>query len=77
MNSKNERLSNFELLRLVAIWGIILHHLVIKGASTCGYLSPYDFSRDGVMGLLLNSLVIGGGELFCYDNRMVWYIKSL
>lgn len=35
------RLSNFELLRIVAMFGIVLHHLVIKGASTCGYVTLY------------------------------------
>lgn len=28
---------------------IILHHLVIKGADTCGYLTPYELS-DGLRG---------------------------
>ena len=51
--------SNFELLRLLAMFGIIVHHLVIKGASTCGYVETYDYDRDSSMGLLLNSLVVG------------------
>lgn len=54
------RNSNFELLRLLAMFGIIVHHLVIKGASTCGYIDSYDYERDGVVGLLLNSFVVGG-----------------
>lgn len=57
----NVRLSNFELLRIVAMFGIVLHHLVIKGASTCGYVTPYNYENDGLIGLILNSLVIGGG----------------
>lgn len=71
------RLSNFELLRIVAMFGIVLHHLVIKGASTCGYVTPYNYEKDGFIGLILNSLVVGGGELFCFNNRMVWYIKTI
>ena len=71
------RLSNFELLRIVAMFGIVLHHLVIKGASTCGYVTPYNYEKDGFIGLILNSLVVGGGELFCVNNRMVWYIKTI
>lgn len=60
-NSNNiVRDSNFELLRLLAMFGIIVHHLVIKGASTCGYVEAYDYNRDGVIGLMLNSLVAGG-----------------
>ena len=71
------RLSNFELLRIVAMFGIVLHHLVIKGASTCGYVTPYNYEKDGFIGLILNSLVFGGGELFCFNNSMVWYIKTI
>lgn len=71
------RLSNFELLRIVAMFGIVLHHLVIKGASTCGYVTPYNYEKDGFIGLILNSLVIGGGELFRFNNRMVWCIKTI
>ena len=45
MNANNSvRLSNFELLRIVAMFGIVLHHLVIKGASTCGYVTPYNYA---------------------------------
>ena len=54
------RLSNFELLRIVAMFGIVLHHLVIKGASTCGYVTPYNYEKDGFIGLILNSLEDGG-----------------
>ena len=43
------RKSNIELLRVVAMLMIILHHLVIKGADTCGYLTSYNMS-DGFMG---------------------------
>lgn len=43
------RKSNIELLRIIAMLMIILHHLVIKGADTCGYLSSYNIS-DGYMG---------------------------
>lgn len=65
-NSKGNivRDSNFELLRLLAMFGIIVHHLVIKGASTCGYVEAYDYNRDGVMGLIINSLVVGGVNCF-------------
>lgn len=78
MNANNiVRLSNFELLRIVAMFGIVLHHLVIKGASTCGYVTPYNYEKDGFIGLILNSLVVGGGELFCFNNRMVWCFKTI
>lgn len=64
MSSQKQRSTNFELLRLVAIFGIILHHLVIKSASTCGYMQPYDFNNNGVIGLIINGLVVGGVNLF-------------
>ena len=57
---KKERQSNFELLRIIAILGIIIHHLIIKGADTCGYVHTYDLQKDGVMGLFINSLVVWG-----------------
>lgn len=57
------RKSNIELLRIVAMLMIILHHLVIKGADTCGYLTPYNIS-DGLLGEVINSLIISGVDLF-------------
>ena len=57
------RKSNIELLRIIAMLMIILHHLVIKGADTCGYLSSYNIS-DGYMGGIINSLIIGGVDIF-------------
>lgn len=71
-NNNSVRDSNFELLRLLAMFGIIVHYLVIKGASTCGYVETYDYDRDGSICLLLNSLVAGGGELFRSNYRLVW-----
>lgn len=50
---KPMRKSNIELLRIVAMLMIILHHLVIKGADTCGYLTPYNLS-DGLIGGWIN-----------------------
>lgn len=63
-NIENKRFSSFELLRLVAMFGIVLHHLVIKGASTCGYVTPYDSEKDGIAGLIINSFVVGGVNCF-------------
>lgn len=59
-NNTSVRDYNFELLRLLAMFDIIVHHLMIKGASICGYVETYYYDRDGSMGLLLNSLVVGG-----------------
>lgn len=64
MKQINTRQSNFELLRIVCILGIILHHLIIKGASTCGYVTPYNFNKDGIFGVILNSFIVGGVNCF-------------
>ena len=56
----NMRSSNFELLRLVAMMMVVVHHLVIKSAGTCGYLEPWNAQEDGYMGLAINSIVVGG-----------------
>lgn len=57
---ERQRQSNFELLRIIAMLFIVTHHLIIKGAGTCGYMTPYDYNRDGWFGLLVNGLVVGG-----------------
>lgn len=60
---EKQRQSNFELLRIVAMLFIVAHHLIIKGADTCGYITPYDYHSDGWLGLFINGLVVGGGRL--------------
>lgn len=60
----NNRASNFELLRLIAIYGIIVHHLVINSANTCGYNEIYSFEKHGLGGVTINSFVICGVNLF-------------
>lgn len=77
MKQINTRQSNFELLRIVCILGIILHHLIIKGASTCGYVTPYNFNKDGIFGVILNSFIVGGGKLLCSNYRLVRCIQSI
>jgi len=57
---KKVRQSNFELLRIVAMIFIVTHHLIIKGADTCGYLTTYDLKKDGCLGLFINGLAIVG-----------------
>ena len=41
-----------------------MHHLIIKGADTCGYVTTYDKATMGVCGVLLNSMFCGGVNLF-------------
>ena len=59
--STKERQSNFELLRIVAMLFIVCHHLVIKGADTCGYVTPYTYEEFGLMGCYIMSVVEWGG----------------
>lgn len=54
------RQSQFELIRIVAMMFIVCHHLIIKGANTCGYINGYALDRDGYIGLIINSLCVLG-----------------
>ncbi|MCS2678974.1 hypothetical protein [Bacteroides ovatus] len=56
----NLRKSNLELLRLVAMFFIICHHLVIRSAQTCGYTRPFNINEDvlgGRFGYLIFDIV--------------------
>ena len=55
----NLRKSNLELLRLVAMFFIICHHLVIRSAQTCGYTRPFNINED----------VLGGGGFLRFHAR--------
>lgn len=59
-----QRNSSFELLRIVAILFVVVHHLVILGADTVGYVSPYSIESQGIFGVVVNSFVIVGVNLF-------------
>lgn len=58
------RQSNFEILRIVAMLFIIIHHHLQNITMTCGYSSLYNYDRDGFTGILINSFVVGGVNLF-------------
>lgn len=73
MKSENTRSSNFELLRIFAMFGIVLHHLMVNDLDVLGY-NTAAYSSD-----------LGGGNLsntkfdsslwrgfVPADNRMVW-----
>lgn len=75
-NISASRQSNFELLRIVAILMVIMHHLIIKSAQTCGYTHTFDLEHDGYIGLIFNSLFVGGGKYLPTHQRMVWYQKN-
>ena len=67
-----KRESNFELLRIVAIIFITIHHLLINGLNICGYNKAFDISGDSAIAVLLNSCVCGGGKHFYFNIRVVW-----
>ena len=72
-----KRDSRFELLRIVAILFITLHHLLLFGAAVCGYLTAYDIESKGVAGVALNSVAVIGVSLFVmitgwFGVRRVW-----
>lgn len=80
MGDKNKPLvrdSNFELLRIFAIFLITIHHLVINSIDACGYNAPYNYDEKGIGGVFLNSLSIVGVNAFIlisgyYGINRVW-----
>ena len=60
---QNKRISNVELLRILSIFFITIHHLVIRGADTCGYSIPYTFDQ-GYIGIIINCFCIIGVNIF-------------
>lgn len=70
MTKNLSRESNIELLRLVAIFFVILHHLTIKGADTVGYITPYSFEEHGIVGVVINSFCICAVAV-CYSLYVV------
>lgn len=58
------RQSNFELLRIVAIWGIVLHHLIINGISTVGYNQEFHADNNSMSLLFINSILVGSVNCF-------------
>ena len=72
------RNSNFELLRIFAICGIVLHHLVINVIDVCGYNTDFDgekYNGGGYIGIIINSFTVYGVNLFILISG--WFgIKS-
>lgn len=60
LKHNNLRKSNFELLRLVAMFLIICHHLVIRSAQTCGYTHSFNINEDVLVGYRI------GNQWFIY-----------
>lgn len=63
-SNRNVRNSNFELLRIVAIVFITMHHLLINGLDICGYNKPFEISSSSAVAVMLNSMFVGGVNLF-------------
>lgn len=64
MTKALSRKSNIELLRLVAIFFVILEHFIIKGVGTVGFTSPYSIEQHGMGGVLIVSFCICAVNLF-------------
>lgn len=69
LRHNNLRKSNLELLRLVAMFFIICHHLVIRSAQTCGYIRPFNINED-VLGGRFGYLIFG------IDSFIAWLVES-
>ena len=63
--------SQFELLRIIAMFFVVIGHLVINGANTVGLLTPYNVENDGIAGVIIHSSVVGGVNLFIMITG--WY----
>lgn len=73
----SNRDSRFEILRVVAIFFVVVHHLLLFGADQCGYLSDFSPSASSVAAVLINSVVVTGVSLFVmitgwFGARCVW-----
>ena len=74
--SQKVRESNFELLRIVAILFITMHHLLINGIDMCGYNCNFVLNINSSIAVILNSLIVGGVNLFLLISG--WYgIKTI
>lgn len=74
--SQKVRESNFELLRIVAILFITMHHLLINGIDLCGYNCNFVLNLNSSIAVILNSLIVGGVNLFLLISG--WYgIKTI
>lgn len=58
------RQSNFELLRIMAMFAIVLHHLIINAINVVGYNNPFVGSFNNDTLLIINSMLVGGVNSF-------------
>ena len=70
MNLINTRESQFELLRIVAIFMVLIHHSLAV-ADTFGYTGHYTLN-EGITGVLLNRAVIIGVNLFVLITERIF-----
>lgn len=64
------RKSNFEALRIFAMFGIVLHHLMVNDLDVLGYNKPYLVSEGG--GISNTQLYSSMWRRFVFiDNRLV------
>lgn len=67
----------FDQLRVCAIMFVVAHHVLLFGADVCGYLTPFVPDDKGIAGVVLNSVVVTGVNLFVmisgwFGIRRVW-----
>ena len=58
------RESNFELLRIVTMLFILLHHFLVHGLKTAGYTHLYPHEQSTDSGIFLNSFFVIGVNVF-------------
>lgn len=58
------RQSNFELLRIIAMFAIVLHHLIVNAINVVGYNIPFVSNINNNTLLVVNSFLTGGVNCF-------------
>lgn len=56
--------SSIELLRILSIFFVVIHHIIVVGFDICGYNSSFIPSTNYYVGVFLNSLVVCGVNCF-------------
>lgn len=76
---KSNRDSNFELLRLICMFYILLHHFMVHGLRNIGYYSPFVVSEYTNFCAVFNSFVVIGVNCFVlisgyYEIKCRWKV---
>ena len=63
------RNSNFELLRIFAMLGIVLHHLMVNDLDVLGYNKPFNAEMGGATFPMLNSVAVCGVDIMGFPSN--------